>query len=60
MGDFKAKSMAELQERGVLNIGTKPVLERDKTGEVGNTYIIHILQFMIAGDYTLFKISNPF
>ena len=64
---FEAKSMAELQERGVLLVeipfsGAEMVLtlelnlERDKTGDVGkfhDTYIIHISKFMIARDHTL-------
>ena len=60
--DFKAKNMAELQERGVLVVEI-PILaaemvltlelnlERDKTGDVGkfhDTYIIHISKFMIT------------
>ena len=50
--DFKAKSMAELQERGVLVVqipasAAKMVLtlelnlERDKTGDVGKFYNTH-------------------
>ena len=71
--DFKAKSKAELRERGVLVVEIpasaaemvltlKLNLERDKTGDVGkfhDTYIIHISKFMIARDHTLL-ISNPF
>ena len=71
--DFKAKSMAELQERGVLVVEIRasaaevvlplePNLERDKIGDVGkfhDTYIIHIAKFMITRDHTLL-ISNPF
>ena len=71
--DFKAKSIAELQERRVLVVEIPSSaaemvltlelnLERDKTGDVGkfhDTYIIHISKFMIARDHTLL-ISNPF
>ena len=71
--DFKAKSIAELQERRVLVVEVPSSaaemvltlelnLERDKTGDVGkfhDTYIIHISKFMIAHDHTLL-ISNPF
>ena len=63
--DFKVKSMAELQERGVLLVEilasvAKKVLtlelnfERAKTGDVGkfhNAYIIHISKFMITRYY---------
>ena len=60
--DFKAKSMAELQERGFqcsqLKFSPKPEFvltlelnfERDKTGDEGkfhNTYIFQISKFMI-------------
>ena len=65
--NFKAESMAELQERGVLVVEIPASaaevvltlelkLERDKTGDVGkfrDTYIIHISKFMIARDHTL-------
>ena len=71
--DFKAKSMAKLQEWGVLAVEI-PVsaaemvltlelnLERDKTGDVGkfhDTNIILISKFMITHNHTLL-ISNPF
>ena len=72
-GDFKANSMAELQERGVLVVEIRasaaqvvlplePNLEKDKAVDVGkfhDTYIIHISKFMITRDHTLL-ISNPF
>ena len=60
--DFKAKSMAELQERGVpvveipasaaeMVLTLELNLERDKTGDVSkfhDTWIIHISKIMIT------------
>ena len=69
--DFKAKSIAKLQEWGVLAVEI-PVsaaemvltlelnLERDKTGDVGkfhDTNIILISKFMITHDHTLLLIN---
>ena len=71
-GDFKANSMAELQERGMLVVEIRasaaqvvlplePNLERDKAvdeGKFHDTYIIHVSKIMIIRDHTLL-ISIP-